>query len=783
MLALASVALAAPQGSSRRAGGLHANDLLAGRPRRGPVRTDREYRGDGTVRRQQQQQQQQQQQEEEQQQEQQEAEQEGGGDRRRRFYGGYIGGWPNYGGMAPQRKLPTHIGYVEGTDQFAVKHLEWVLKKACPEQAFTSGPPIPAGAGAPENGQFLIGAAAAPYVPSGAFDALGEQAFFVDSSSNESHILLSGRPGHSRGTLLAVSHLLHALGVRHLAATETVVPSCPRRVPRLSLAEQPSFEYRDNDQLQISGNAKWASLVGYNGVSINETDDKAVGVGGRISYATPPGFVHTVYALLAFPNEAPTGYDGRTKVPPTELAHANPEWFWPQGGYGVAGQVCWSQPGLVQFLIKQCLDVLAEQPDSQILSVSQEDNGNQCQSAEEMAINHEEGSDMGAMLRAINTIADAVGRKYPNVAIDTLAYQWSRAPPRRTVPRPNVIIRLCTIECDFAHSMHHPHNEPFVRDLEGWARISNRTYVWDYITNFQGYVAPFPNWYRLGPTLRFLHERGVRGVFAEGVYNGHGGGDLAELKDYVIARMMMNVSDDGHAAIREFIDGYYGPRAAPFVRMYMNLMHGAVDEQNYHLGFSHDANAPFLSDPAVLLAAADAFARAERVSDGRFRARVRRAAMGVHYVALHHWAELHNFTATNVMGWPFPQISKRAMFEHFQGLVAEFDVTLLDEWGGNVSTLEEKLFSGRDAFSSRGSYGGSYGPVISGFTYPVASSASAATLVSLPSISSSAGSLPYHGGAALSGKEPYRPLRAPAHLLPDYAAHARRRQGTARPAS
>ena len=28
---------------------------------------------------------------------------------------------------------------------------------------------------------------------------------------------------------------------------------------------------------------------------------------------------------------------------------------------------------------------------------SQEDNGNQCQSAEEMAINHEEGSDMGAM--------------------------------------------------------------------------------------------------------------------------------------------------------------------------------------------------------------------------------------------------------------------------------------------------------------------------------------------------------------------------------------------------
>ena len=48
------------------------------------------------------------------------------------------------------------------------------------------------------------------------------------------------------------------------------------------------------------------------------------------------------------------------------------------------------------------------------------------------------------------------------------------------------------------------------------------------------------------------------------------------------------------------------------------------------------------------------------------------------------------------------------MFTHFQNLVREFDVTLLDEWGGNVSTLEDKLFAGRNVFTSRGSYGGSY---------------------------------------------------------------------------
>ena len=78
----------------------------------------------------------------------------------------------------------------------------------------------------------------------------------------------------------------------------------------------------------------------------------------------------------------------------------------------------------------------------------------------------------GPMLRAVNAIADAVGEVHPDVAIDTLACtpqlarpeafapatadcalrpaadQWSRAPPRRTAPRPNVVVRLCTIECE-----------------------------------------------------------------------------------------------------------------------------------------------------------------------------------------------------------------------------------------------------------------------------------------------------------------------------------------------
>ena len=44
-----------------------------------------------------------------------------------------------------------------------------------------------------------------------------------------------------------------------------------------------------------------------------------------------------------------------------------------------------------------------------------------------------------------------------------------------------MIVRLCSIECDFAHPLTHPNNALFQRDMEAWAKMSNRTYIWDYM--------------------------------------------------------------------------------------------------------------------------------------------------------------------------------------------------------------------------------------------------------------------------------------------------------------
>ena len=60
---------------------------------------------------------------------------------------------------------------------------------------------------------------------------------------------------------------------------------------------------------------------------------------------------------------------------------------------------------------------------------------------------------MAPVLQLVNRVAEAVEKEFPDKAVETLAYQWTRQPPKTMRPRPNVIIRLCSIECCFSHPL------------------------------------------------------------------------------------------------------------------------------------------------------------------------------------------------------------------------------------------------------------------------------------------------------------------------------------------
>jgi hypothetical protein len=121
--------------------------------------------------------------------------------------------------------------------------------------------------------------------------------------------------------------------------------------------------------------------------------------------------------------------------------------------------------------------------------------------------------------------------------------------------------RLCSIECCFAHPLESDGlNASFREDLEGWAKICNRLWVWDYVINYAHCIMPFPNLWVLRPNIAFYIRNHVTGIYEEANYFSRGG-ELAELRTYIIAKTLWDPEYDTEKAIAEFLAGYYGPAA------------------------------------------------------------------------------------------------------------------------------------------------------------------------------------------------------------------------------
>ena len=98
------------------------------------------------------------------------------------------------------------------------------------------------------------------------------------------------------------------------------------------------------------------------------------------------------------------------------------------------GQLCWGNTSLIQYVTER-VRVFLRQPTvgakhgAKIVSISNTDafRPTWCNRSADAAIIAEEGSPMGPLLRAVNTVADAIKEEFPDVAVSTLACECCRA--------------------------------------------------------------------------------------------------------------------------------------------------------------------------------------------------------------------------------------------------------------------------------------------------------------------------------------------------------------------
>ena len=386
--------------------------------------------------------------------------------------------------------------------------------------------------------------------------------------------------GNKRGVLYATYTFLEDyLGCRWFA------PDCSKwptegtlAVPQVDRRYIPPLEYRATDY-PSSRPADFSVRNKYNGAS-HQPDEAR---GGKISYR---GFVHTFNAL----------------VPPEKYFAEHPEYYSEIGGKRVGpdhSQLCLTNPEVLAIAIDTVKRWIRESPDATIISVSQNDWHNYCQCDECTALAEHEGSQSGPLLHFVNAIADAVKDEYPHIIIDTLAYQYTRKPPLHVRPRPNVAVRLCSIECCFIHPLEtDEYNKTFVDDIEGWNAICDRLHIWDYVINYAHSICPFPNFYVLGPNIDFFIRNGVTGIYEEACYYTPGS-ELQELRTYVMAKLLWDPSYDTDKAIDEFCRGYWGP-AGTYIRQFINTVHESAQSiPDMHVRIYSPPSVGYLTDEVL----------------------------------------------------------------------------------------------------------------------------------------------------------------------------------------
>jgi len=514
--------------------------------------------------------------------------------------------------------------------------------------------------------RLLVGPQAAKLAaPDFSAEGLGTEGIIIRSLGDD--LILAG--GHPRGTLYAVYTFLEEhLGCRWWSSTESMIPKKPTlQVANLDVRYVPVLEYRSPYWFDAF-DGDWAVRNRCNGQA-HRLDDKR---GGKHIYE---GFVHTFYPLIS----------------PEKYFKDHPEWFSEINGKRTydRAQLCLTNEEMRKELVKNLKERLRNNPAATIASVSQNDWRGNCQCSNCAAIEKEEESPAGLMLRFVNAIAEDVEKDFPNVAISTLAYQYTRKPPKLTKPRHNVIIQLCSIECSFSKPLSDDRNMAFRDDLIGWSKICNRLYIWDYTTNFRHHIMPHPNLRVLGPNVKFFADHNVKGIFEQGAYTTNGA-EMAELRAWVLAKMLWDPTRDGPRLTDEFIDGYYGP-AALHIRSYLDTMHDAVEDSGDWLGCFSEHTAKFLSFETLSkgwahLAAAEAAVQ----SDPNLLFRVQVAQLPVMYTFMMRWNDMREKAAAAGATWPMPD-SIQDTFDHFTQVAKKKNITRLNEWQPGYGVLEKAL--------------------------------------------------------------------------------------------
>lgn len=490
------------------------------------------------------------------------------------------------------------------------------------------------------------------------YDSLADDGFALRTIAKS--VLIAG--AGSRGTLYGAYWVLDRLcGVRWLSATYTYVPhtadlSLP--VDELNGDQVPRFRYRQ--------------------IYAGDANDPA----------------YRQHNLLNGPNgqyediPTPAGIDTWSSYWPTESFGGTFHTLVPDQTLWYGGQLLCMDPRTREVAAANLIEVInkrvAAGEDPSYGFVQQDAGWTPDPDSQAFADAHG-GALSAPVTDMVNDVLARVREHIPDARLSSQAYQFDFTPPTGIRPSDGVVMTVAPIQANFAQSLFAGDNKDLGTDIATWSNLSDDVLLWDYLTTFANYILPFPDWWAAGEGIQtFARQPGAQGYFGEAAYNTAAGAEFANLRIWVISRLLWNPGQNPDALIRQFCHGYYG-QAGNYIYRYMQVMYKSVLDTSTTLTESVTEGAQYFTFDAMR--EADALfdqAEAAVAGDQTLLGHIRTLRLGVDYVILVRTPQFKRDAAAEGVDWD-PDTANR--LDRFTSELKASGLTQYNEAGGTPQEL------------------------------------------------------------------------------------------------
>ena len=414
-----------------------------------------------------------------------------------------------------------------------------------------------------------------------AFGELKKQELIIQSAPNV--FLLAG--GSPLGTLYAVYEYLYRQGVRWYTPKFTKIPKVAVvPIPRTPYRYSPPIIGRKENAGNNATNA-WRSRA-------------------RLTCNALWSPLGVEYGL---PNEA-EGPDMHTfwRLVSKSVLAKHPDWLCMVNGkrekaVGTTWGLCLSNPDVRKYIIKRTIEYAKKHPEKNTIWVGQNDGSDFCTCESCQAFYDAHGGEPSSLiLQLVNELSDALAQELPGRMVKTLAYSWTRPPPKNMKARDNVIIMFCAQGSLVRPIATDPDRKKLRRCFAEWRKITKHMDVYLYFPH-NDYWSPAPINYVGAENIKWCARNGFDHMYiAISGYANSFGSESVNLRSWVYSRLMWDPSLDTQKLMDDFISGYYGP-AAEAVKHSVKLTHENIYDATGKFKRHENGNiVPFYVNPKTV---------------------------------------------------------------------------------------------------------------------------------------------------------------------------------------